>query len=131
MDVGRKGRLVRDLCHDSLPCPARGLELVVYSEHVAGEPTAEPGFELELHTGSTTGANGQRYVLNACRALRYLAEGRWSSKAEAGRWALDHAEEAELVAAALRARKKGDPLPALGVREFLAGTVGRLERCSA
>jgi hypothetical protein len=46
-----KRRLVDRLRHDSLACPARGLELVVYRRGVAGSGTPEPGFELELNTG--------------------------------------------------------------------------------
>ncbi|TNM60187.1 nucleotidyltransferase domain-containing protein [Streptomyces sp. NP160] len=37
--------------HSALPCPARGLELVVYTDAVARSGTAEPGFELELNDG--------------------------------------------------------------------------------
>ena len=40
------------LRHESLPCPARGLELVVYPEAAVVRPTAEPAFELELNSGS-------------------------------------------------------------------------------
>jgi hypothetical protein len=29
-------------------------------------------------------------VLNACRALRFAQEGVWSSKPQAGRWAIEH-----------------------------------------
>jgi hypothetical protein len=44
-------RLVAELRHEVLPCPARGLELVVYTKRAAGTPTVEPGFELNLNTG--------------------------------------------------------------------------------
>jgi hypothetical protein len=40
------------LGHASLACPARGLELVVYRQEVAASGTPEPGFELELNSGS-------------------------------------------------------------------------------
>ncbi|WP_328347272.1 nucleotidyltransferase domain-containing protein [Micromonospora sp. NBC_00421] len=43
--------LVARLRHETLPCPARGLELVTYSRTVAGSGTPEPGFEVELNTG--------------------------------------------------------------------------------
>lgn len=46
-----KRRLVERLRHAALPCPARGLELVVYRDDVARSGTAAPGFELELNTG--------------------------------------------------------------------------------
>ena len=45
-------RIVAELRHEAFPCPARGLELVVYTERAAGTPTVEPGFELNLNTGS-------------------------------------------------------------------------------
>ncbi|AYF27431.1 nucleotidyltransferase [Micromonospora tulbaghiae] len=48
-----KRLLVDRLRHGSLPCPARGLELVVYRRDVAASGTPEPGFEVELNTGAT------------------------------------------------------------------------------
>ncbi|MBU8861092.1 MULTISPECIES: nucleotidyltransferase domain-containing protein [unclassified Micromonospora] len=45
--------LVDRLRHESLPCPARGLELMVYRRDVAASGTPEPGFEVELNTGAT------------------------------------------------------------------------------
>jgi hypothetical protein len=44
-------RIVAELRYEVLPCPASGLELVVYTERAAGTPTVEPGFELNLNTG--------------------------------------------------------------------------------
>ncbi len=49
----QKDDLVQRLRHENLPCPARGLELVVYWRAVAGSGTPEPGFEVELNTGAT------------------------------------------------------------------------------
>ncbi|XTZ16687.1 nucleotidyltransferase domain-containing protein [Micromonospora echinospora] len=47
-----RGRaLVARLRHEALPCPARGLELVLYREAVARSGTPEPGYEVELNTG--------------------------------------------------------------------------------
>ncbi|WDZ82456.1 nucleotidyltransferase domain-containing protein [Micromonospora cathayae] len=47
-----RGReLVARLRHEALPCPARGLELVLYRTAVARSGTPEPGFDLELNTG--------------------------------------------------------------------------------
>ncbi|MFI5836731.1 nucleotidyltransferase domain-containing protein [Micromonospora sp. NPDC051300] len=51
--VAAKRTLVDRLRHESLPCPARGLELVVYRRDVAASGTGEPGFALELNTGAT------------------------------------------------------------------------------
>ncbi|MEV4832077.1 nucleotidyltransferase domain-containing protein [Micromonospora sp. NPDC049257] len=44
--------LVDRLRHETLPCPARGLEMVTYSREVAASGTPEPGFEVELNTGA-------------------------------------------------------------------------------
>ncbi|SCL68658.1 hypothetical protein GA0070606_4841 [Micromonospora citrea] len=52
LDPARKRELVARLRHESLPCPARGLELVVYRRAVACSGTPEPGFEVELNTGA-------------------------------------------------------------------------------
>ncbi|MFI1193970.1 nucleotidyltransferase domain-containing protein [Micromonospora sp. NPDC020750] len=49
---GRKRELVARLRHEALPCPARGLELVVYRREVAHSGNPEPGFEVELNTGA-------------------------------------------------------------------------------
>jgi hypothetical protein len=45
-------RIVAELRHEAFPCPARGLELVVYTKRAAGRATVVPGFELNLNTGS-------------------------------------------------------------------------------
>ena len=46
-----KQRIVAVLCHNALPCPARGLELVVYTAEAAGAATTKAAFELNLNTG--------------------------------------------------------------------------------
>ncbi|MFI5924786.1 nucleotidyltransferase domain-containing protein [Micromonospora sp. NPDC051543] len=46
-----KRTLVARLRHEALPCPARGLELIVYQRAVAAAGSPEPGFEVELNTG--------------------------------------------------------------------------------
>ncbi|WP_413767552.1 nucleotidyltransferase domain-containing protein [Rhodococcus pyridinivorans] len=46
-----KRELIARLRHNALPCPARGLELVVYTVATAQSDTGEPGFELELNDG--------------------------------------------------------------------------------
>lgn len=43
--------IVAALRHDVFPCPARGLEFVLYRLGVARSGTPEPGFELNLNTG--------------------------------------------------------------------------------
>jgi hypothetical protein len=52
-DVTRdeKDAIVAALRHESLPCPARGLEFVLYPERTARVPTNEAGFVLNLNTG--------------------------------------------------------------------------------
>ena len=49
---GTKRALVAALRHEALPCPARGLELVVYTRQAARSGTSAPGFEMELNTGA-------------------------------------------------------------------------------
>jgi len=51
LSVEVKDAIVGAVRHESLPCPARGLELVVYREEVARGARTEPGYELDLNTG--------------------------------------------------------------------------------
>jgi hypothetical protein len=51
LSAATKQLLVGCLRHEVLPCPARGLELVVYARQAALSGTTGPGFELELNTG--------------------------------------------------------------------------------
>ena len=44
--------IVAAVRHESLPCPARKLELVVYTEEAARNPSPEADFELNLNTGA-------------------------------------------------------------------------------
>jgi hypothetical protein len=46
-----KQRLADAVRHESLPCPARGLEFVLYPAAVASTPSGEAGFELDLNSG--------------------------------------------------------------------------------
>ena len=50
-----KQAIVAGLRHEALPCPARGLELVVYPLAVTRGGGGEPGFELNLNTGARMG----------------------------------------------------------------------------
>ena len=47
-----KERIVAVLRHDSLPCPARGLELVLYERAAVARPTGDAAFALNLNTGA-------------------------------------------------------------------------------
>jgi len=47
-----KRAIVDALRHEALPCPAIGLELVVYARATAEAGTGAPGFELNLNTGA-------------------------------------------------------------------------------
>ena len=173
--------IVARLRHEALPCPARGLEFVLYPEETARVPTNEAGFLLNLNTGPAVafrvderpggverhwfpldraivresgvallgpppaqlfaaiprallrpvvrqallwhlepGRSGDDdSVLNACRSLRWLRSGVWSSKSEAGAWAIDAAIEPELVADALANRRSGADLGHDRVHAFL------------
>jgi hypothetical protein len=50
-----KRAIVAALRHEALPCPARGLEFVLYPEETARIPTNEAGFVLNLNTGPKIG----------------------------------------------------------------------------
>jgi hypothetical protein len=52
LDHSTKQEIVCALRHESLPCPARGLELVVYAQPTLRTIGAAPGFELNLNTGA-------------------------------------------------------------------------------
>jgi hypothetical protein len=47
-----KQALVAAVRHEALPCPARGLELVVYPLATARSGGGEPGFDLNLNSGA-------------------------------------------------------------------------------
>lgn len=49
-EAGKRALIAR-VRHRALPCPARGLELVVYTVAAARSGTGAPGFELELNDG--------------------------------------------------------------------------------
>jgi hypothetical protein len=187
-----RDRAVEPLWHRVLPCPARGLELVVYRRDAIRAPRRGLGFELNLNTGpgipdhvsfdpgaepahwflldvaaarlhgraisgpapqaligpvpeadlraalmhslqwhrkhEATSANA---VLNACRTWRYAVEGTWSSKPEAGRWALEQGADAALVreALALHAGASGELEPA-AVAAFLTEVAAALGHSS-
>jgi aminoglycoside adenylyltransferase-like protein len=73
---------------------------------------------------------GDDAVLNACRALRFASDGTWSSKHEAGRWALGASVGSaarETVAAALEARSGGASLERERVEAFLREATRLLE----
>ncbi len=48
-----RGRLVAELSHAALPCPARKLELVVYTRAALAAPVEGLAFELNLNTGAS------------------------------------------------------------------------------
>ena len=58
-------------------------------------------------------------VLNACRSLRWLRDDVWSSKSDAGAWAIENGIEPELVADALANRRAGADLGRDRVEELL------------
>jgi Domain of unknown function (DUF4111)/Nucleotidyltransferase domain len=182
-----KKLIVERLRHEALPCPARGLELVVYQQRTVGSASAGPDFELNLNSGremalrvdeipgsaaghwfpidrsilSQTGVAilgppaGEVFaavdpsellpqllesvrwhrrrgdpadaVLNACRALRFAEEGRWSSKTVAGQWAVERGEAPpELVEAAVAARRGDGEVDRRSAEQLLGDVEGRL-----
>jgi hypothetical protein len=184
--VADKHAIVAALRNESLPCPAHGLEFVLYPERTARVASAEAGFVLNLNTGPqmafradeepgsverhwfpidraivrTRGvalfgppadelfapiprrllepviveslewhlrdreSSADDAVLNACRSLLWLHEDAWSSKSEAGRWALDRVDDPGLVLAALRARAGRAQLDRGRVDHFVEAVLG-------
>jgi hypothetical protein len=183
-----KHAIVERVRDEALPCPARGLELVVYARAAVASGTTEPGFELNLNTGSRmtfrldlepdpserhwfaidrailyergvriAGApiasvfapiphdrllpvvveslrwhldgetRSAESVLNACRALRYALDGKWSSKAEAAAWWLARQPGGAIVSEALRARAAGDAVDDARARAFLLAAIETVE----
>jgi Domain of unknown function (DUF4111)/Nucleotidyltransferase domain len=180
--------IVERLRHEALPCPARGLELVVYRQRTARSASAELDFELNLNSGRgmalrvdeipgsaaghwfpidrsilsqagvailgppagevfaavdlnallpqllesvrwhrRSGEDAGDAVLNACRALRFAEEGRWSSKTAAGQWAVERGETpSDLVEAAIAARRGEGEVARRGAEKLLAEVEGRL-----
>lgn len=51
LPVETRSGVAAELRHESLPCPARGLELVLYSSATVRVATRDPGYELDLNTG--------------------------------------------------------------------------------
>jgi hypothetical protein len=188
----QKDELGAALRHESLPCPARGLELVVYTEAIVRSGTADPGYELNLNTGSgmpfvlSTSPEGEAHwyaidraivrehgvalvgpapadvvapiarellvgrvlesarwyaahpeaarddaVLNACRAWRFASEGDWTSKTDAGEWALTRLRPREAVVQALAARSGAGVLDRGSAAELLGDVELRLARLAA
>ena len=188
-----KQAIVARLRYEALPCPARGLELVLYTEHGVRTPSADAGFALNLNTGremplhvsldpaSEPGfwfvidraiarehgvallgppaaelfaaiprpaivaalEEGQRWhresgearlddvVLNACRGWRFVEDGVWSSKPDAGEWARRRLDDSGVVEAALARRRAHDgveldPRQADAFLDFVAGRIGWL-----
>ena len=72
-----------------------------------------------LHWHGRGVGRGDDAVLNACRAYRFVREDVWSTKGNAGRWALERLEPRELVAEALEARKGIDTLEPDRVHAFV------------
>lgn len=70
LDHAGKAALVAAVRHEALPCPARGLELVVYTLGTTRAGDVDPVFELNLNTGAAMG-------FHADEALRPGAGGHW------------------------------------------------------
>jgi Domain of unknown function (DUF4111)/Nucleotidyltransferase domain len=189
--LGAKEALVQELRQESFPCPARGLELVLYRLDAVQNPSPGAAFELNLNTGarmefraeyepgtdeqhwfpldrsllrqrgvalhgppaadvfaplprrvllglvlaavrwhSSGAARGDDAVLNACRSWRFAAEAVWSSKREAGAWALRH-DAPPIVAEALELRSGTARLDPAAVRRFLDSVAERVEAAAS
>lgn len=182
------------LDHQRMPCPASGLEFVLYPSAIVTTPSTDAGYLLNLNTGpklapladldstsapafwfvldrAISAQSGEavigppaavlfrvppayellpvvlaaveaqqqdrsdlldNVVLNACRAFRFAQDGRWYSKAEAGRrTAATPGPFTALIRAALatheQGRHAGNALPAPAVDAFLAHVRARLQ----
>ena len=71
----------------------------------------------------------QQAVLNACRGWRFTEEGVWSSKDDAGAWALDRSDDPATVSAALAVRHgdRSRPLDPARVDAFQRRVLDRVE----
>jgi hypothetical protein len=73
------------------------------------------------------GAEPSDAVLNACRALRFMLEGRWTSKSAAGHWAVERGlAPPDLVARACVARTRSASIDPAEITRFLEGVEARL-----
>jgi hypothetical protein len=180
--------VIDPLRHAALPCPARALELVVYTRDAVSAPRLGVGFELNLNTGediddhvsSDPGGEAAHWflldlaaareharplrgppaatlvgavpepelleamraslrwhaeheaasanaVLNACRSWRRIECGDWTTKGDAGRWAIERGADLGLVRDALRLHEgaRGE-LDAAAAAAFLARVSARL-----
>jgi hypothetical protein len=57
LDAAQKRDIAVGCSHAALACPARKLELVLFSESVAAQPGPRPRWELNLNTGSALAAD--------------------------------------------------------------------------
>jgi hypothetical protein len=186
-----KEEVVDALRHESLRCPARGLEFVLYTRDAVQVPSPGADFELNLNTGagmefraeyepgpeeqhwfpldrsilgqcgvalhgppaadvfaplprdalldlvlaavrwySSGAARGDDAVLNACRSWRFAAKGVWSSKREAGKWAL-RCGAPPIVAEALERRTSDGGLDPAAVSRFVDFVAERVEAAAS
>ena len=77
---------------------------------------------LEWHL-RPSGSHDDDAVLNACRALHYVRENAWVSKATAGEWALGKVADNALVSAALASRDRAGELDRARVERFIRGVI--------
>ncbi|HEY3182654.1 MAG TPA: aminoglycoside adenylyltransferase domain-containing protein [Gaiellaceae bacterium] len=76
---------------------------------------------LRWHLGGE--AQPDDAVLNACRSLRYARTGEWTSKLEAGRWALEDVDDADHL---VRDALGGTPVDPERAAVFVAGVLDLL-----
>jgi Aminoglycoside adenylyltransferase, C-terminal domain len=79
-----------------------------------------------LRWHATGGARTADAILNTCRAFRFSEEDVWSSKPEAGRWALERLERPDAVVAALDYLSGGAEPAEADARPFVSLIARRL-----
>jgi streptomycin 3"-adenylyltransferase len=112
-----------DLVLHYLAARAAGVALVGPTVDVAIGPLDTRAVLVQLANElrwAVRNASGPYAVLNACRALRFAADGRVVAKADAGEWAVAEGIAVDLTAPALDARRRG---ASYGITEPIAAWV--------
>jgi hypothetical protein len=146
----RRRALAAALAELAMTWPLRGIEFVLYARGALATPERRPRFAINLNVGprmpyrlsldpATEPAHwflldlailrDHGRVLNASRGWRFAAEGVWSSKRDAGAWAMARTRDPATVETALAIRYGDDsrPLDPARVERFQAEALAAVE----